>query len=222
LTKDEQNRLFEEAAKRIADRLNTDLTGLVVHRDESALHAHFQLIAVAKDGRPISQVVKRDLAKELQDIAGNVFNEYGITRGTPKIERIKRGDDPSKIYHRSVNKLHEDLPKELAAFDKKLDEAEKELMDNYEKIKEQEDKIKKNERLIQEQMRKLEEGKVEIEKAQRRIEIYQRRADAAGVELEALTKPDDNFSMPYDERLHDDDRDYNEPKQSVDDIDSIR
>jgi paraquat-inducible protein B len=211
---DEQNRLFSETAKRIAERLDTDLTGLIVHRDESAIHAHFQMLAVAKDGRPISQIVKRDLAKELQDIAGQVYESYGIYRGTPKAERIARGEDASKTTHRSVKQLYEDMPKELAAFDKKIDEAEKELMFNYEKIKEQEDKIKKNERLIQEQLKKLEEGKVELEKAQKRIEIYKRRAEAAGVELEALTKSDEDFSMPY--ILHDDDVNYGEREQVID------
>jgi len=172
LSKDDQNRLFQETANRIATRLNTDLTGLVVHRDESAIHAHFQLVAVNRDGMPLSTVIDRTMAKELQDIAGRVYADYGIHRGTPKADRIERGDDPSKIYHRSTKKLHVDLPRELEAFDRKIDESEQKLM--------------KNLRLIDEQELKLEAGKVEEAKARERIEIYERRAEAARKELEEL------------------------------------
>ena len=100
---------------KISDRLKAIPVSLSIHRDESAIHAHFGLLAINEEGKALSQVIKRDVAKELQDIAGEVFADLGITRGIAKDERLRRGDDLSKIVHRSVKQLHQDLPLELEA-----------------------------------------------------------------------------------------------------------
>ena len=109
----EQNALYLQTAKRIALKLGTDVTGLVVHRDESAPHAHFQMPAYSMDGIPVSKVLTPTLAKELQDAAGSVYTHLDIRRGTPKADRIERGEDVAQTVHRSVKRLHNDLPIEI-------------------------------------------------------------------------------------------------------------
>jgi len=181
LSKDEQNQLFQETANRIANRLNTDLTGLVVHRDEAAIHAHFQMLAVNKDGLPLSKVIDRKTAKELQDIAGQVYAAHGITRGTPKAERLARGDDLSKIVHRSVAELHRDLPTEIEAKRKALEAQRLELQ-------ELEAKAEKNRRLAEEQAAKLQAGRVAEEAAAKRTETYLKREADAKAKAERIAR----------------------------------
>ena len=91
------------------------LVSLVYHGDESAPHYHFVLEGVGADGRAVLQRFQRREGTHLQDLAGLAFASMGIHRGIPVIERMQRGDDRSKIVHRSVRQLHADLPRELAA-----------------------------------------------------------------------------------------------------------
>lgn len=91
------------------------LVSLVYHGDESAPHYHFVLEGVGADGRAVLQRFQRREGTHVQDLAGLAFAPMGIQRGIPVIERMQRGDDRSKIVHRSVRQLHADLPKELAA-----------------------------------------------------------------------------------------------------------
>ena len=91
------------------------LVSLVYHGDESAPHYHFLLEGVGADGRAVLQRFQRREGTHLQDLAGLAFAPMGIQRGIPVIQRMQRGDDRSKVVHRSVRQLHADLPKELAA-----------------------------------------------------------------------------------------------------------
>lgn len=165
LSASEQDRLFLMTAERIAERLGSDLTGLVVHRDESALHAHFQMPAVRRDGTPISKMC--NIGSLLQDIAGEVWSEYGITRGVRKADRIAAGDDMSKIVHRSVKQLHEDLPKEIEALQTKL---------------------AKNERLLEAAESKLSEMSSKSDSLEKLVRTYEKRVKAAEDALAALER----------------------------------
>jgi hypothetical protein len=185
LPREEQDRLFLEAVSRVAAYLRTDVESLVVHRDESAIHAHFRMYAYSRDGRPLSKVISKEAASRLQDIVGEVYSRYGIHRGERKEVRIARGDDMRKVIHRSVRQLHEDLPREVEELAEKARKAEELIRA---KIEEQRAKIQKNEDLIRRQEMKLREGKVEEEKARKRIETYQRRADEARREVEELER----------------------------------
>lgn len=185
LSSSEQDRLFYEAVTRIAEYLGTDVESIVVHRDESAIHAHFRMYAYSRDGRPLSKVISKEVASRLQDIVGEVYSGYGIHRGERKEVRIARGDDMRKVIHRSVRQLHVDLPREVEELAEKARKAEELIRA---KIEEQRAKIQKNEDLIRRQEMKLREGKVEEEKARKRIETYQRRADEARREVEELER----------------------------------
>lgn len=112
LLKTEQDKLFKKVARAISAECETSLTGLVVHRDESAIHAHFQILPINKHGQPLT---KSGIEySRLQDIAGECVNEYGITRGKKKSQRIADGEPDHKHINRSVNQLHRDLIPELA------------------------------------------------------------------------------------------------------------
>lgn len=169
LDKEKQDALYQDIAERLADTLDTRLVGLAVHRDESAPHAHFNLLAVNRQGLPLSKVITKDQAKHLQDIAGQVLAEHGldeITRGKSKEQRILEGEDPSKTIHRSVAQLHKDLPREIEAAQEKL---------------------AKNLALIEKARADLEaETQGREEKIQKRLASYEKRAGDAQAQLERL------------------------------------
>jgi len=104
LSIDEQNELIMKACKSVVSEFGNELTGLVVHRDEQSVHAHFQTCSWNKKGLANSKVITPELASKLQDAAGACFSAYGISRGISKEERIKNGEKPR---HKSVKELHE-------------------------------------------------------------------------------------------------------------------
>jgi len=120
----EQDTYFRSAAEAVSNNLKTTLSGLVVHRDESAIHSHFQIPAFALDGTPVS---KKAHYSALQDIVGKVVESLGITRGIKKTIRIKNGEDKSAYIHHSVKQLHYDLPLEISALEEKITALNNEL-----------------------------------------------------------------------------------------------
>ncbi len=203
LSKQEQDEMFSNVAHAIAEHLDNEITGLVVHRDESAIHAHFQMPSFRKDGHPNTHRIKKSTTRELQDIAASQVAKYQITRGKSKAQRIADGDDISKIIHQSVEQLHNTLPialqnakDEIAELNDIAEHAKQALLKETAKLTElkitiaqQQERLQKNERLLAEQKQKLEAGKVSEEKAMKRCEVYERRANDAQKQLEdAQTK----------------------------------
>ncbi len=194
LSKAEQDRLFRRVADEIAKESGHPLIGLVVHRDEAAIHAHYMLRGYRLDeqGREHPWRKTRAEMSRLQDVAAEVpeVKALGIQRGTPKAERIARGEDRSKVIHRTVRELHRDLPAELeqarkaADRDKATIQAEIEAVEA--ELEAQREKAEKNRRLIEEQEKKLAEQRVSEEQAQKRIETYERRETKALEEIEDL------------------------------------
>jgi len=165
----EQDRLFQATAERIADLCNTSLTGLVVHRDESAVHAHFQMPAYDRQGRPLTATVKRATTAAMQDVAAEVWRGHGIERGMRKADRIAAGQPRSAWVNRSVRELHTDLPAEIELARASLE---------------------KNQRLAEQVTAKIEAGQGDLAKLHKRAETYQRRIEAARAKLEgALPRP---------------------------------
>lgn len=115
LSPDQQDDAFREVAEAVAKRLSTSLHGLVVHLDESTIHAHYQLAAYDMDGNPISKTTRPALLSELQDITAEIMARHcpGIERGTRYGDRIAAGADYSETLHKSVKELHRDLPADL-------------------------------------------------------------------------------------------------------------
>ncbi|MDO5648120.1 plasmid recombination protein [Paracoccus sp. (in: a-proteobacteria)] len=170
----DQNALFLGVATAVADRLGTSLHGLVVHLDESAIHAHYQMAAVTRDGRPVSKVATKSVLNALQDLAAEVGRKYEprIERGHRKRDRLAAGAKLADTINRSVRQLHEDLPEELA-----------ELLNRIEAAR---TRLQKNLRLA-DRLRVAAEKKGEhLDASHKTLARYLSRADQAKSELEKL------------------------------------
>lgn len=174
LTREQQDAAYRETAQAIAARLNSTLTGLVVHADESAPHAHFQLPAYDLTGHPISETAKRGALRDLQTITAEVMGRHapGIERGRSKLDRLKAGATPAEVVNRSVAQLHDDLPIEIAAKEAQLAELDA--------------KIEKNERLAASALEKAATNEGKSEKALKNAALYEQRADKARQQVQAL------------------------------------
>ena len=166
LTPEQQNAAFLDVAQRIADECGTSLRSLVIHVDETALHAHAAWDTRDDNGVPMSRVMK---GSRLQDIAAEVIDKHapGIVRGVRKVVRQERGDDPSKIHHRSVKQLHDDLPREIK-------EKEALLVELSTRVDE-----------MQLRVQKLEEREELNGKEEKRLQTYQNRLAARVSEYNA-------------------------------------
>jgi len=174
LTDDQQNRAYVDVARAVAARLNTSVTGLVVHKDEAANHAHFQCPGFDFDGNPIAQTAKSAVLSQLQTIAAAVVSKYApaIERGRPKKQRLAEGENYADVVHKSAAEMRALLPSEL--------EAKKAL------LAELDAKIEKNERLAARALEKVRENDDRAEKALKNAEIYEKRVAAAKLEKEGL------------------------------------
>ncbi len=103
-----QDEALLAVANTIADHYKLTVHGLVLHLDETAPHAHVVFSARDHQGKPFS---KTNRGSKIQDLAADAIKQYfpQIERGIRKRDRIAAGEAPSKIYHRSVKHLHEDL-----------------------------------------------------------------------------------------------------------------
>lgn len=110
-----QDEAFQSLGEAIAKRLGTTLEGLVVHLDETTIHAHFEMRGYDDDGTPISKVATFRVMSELQDLTAEIMGRFcpGIERGHKKWDRIETGADYAATLNRSVKELHRDLPGEI-------------------------------------------------------------------------------------------------------------
>jgi len=182
LDKEKQKEIFTAAVNKIGERYNTDVTGLTVHRDETSVHAHFQLCAYDRNGYPLSNTVKLGDFNKLQDLVAEAFTELGISRGVPKKERIAAGDNLAKTIHRSVHELHNDLPAELEEKKQEIAKAGEELSKKKEEIaktdneiEEQKAKLQKYQDLIAQNEIKLNDDNDKIDKIEKRLKTYEKR-----------------------------------------------
>lgn len=168
--KNEQDAVFLRVAERMARESGHPLIGLVVHRDESAVHAHFTLRGCRSEGgKEIPWRYPSQFMSQLQDAAAEEVAHLGVERGKRKIERVIAGEPKSKWVYRSVRELHNDLPGEIEALKKQIEEAEA--------------KREKNERLA-----------LAAEKKGKEVaEIYRRREEAADVKLRELNAALESF-----------------------------
>ncbi|NDK36789.1 plasmid recombination protein [Rhodovulum sulfidophilum] len=127
---EQQDAAFRELATAVASELDTSLESLVVHLDETTIHAHFTLRAYTNAGLSMSEAAKRGTLSRLQDLAAEIMRRYHpeIERGHRKWDRIAAGADYPDTLHRSVRELHYDLPGELESLRQRRAEEQKALV----------------------------------------------------------------------------------------------
>lgn len=162
-----QDKLFRDVAERVAERLGTSITGLSVHADETALHAHFQMPAVSIYGTPVSKIAVKRVLNEIQTIASEVAGKYDkrIERGRPRLVREAAGEKRSETINRLVRTLHDDLPLEVASL--------------WVQVQQERERLAKNKRLADAANEKATKNEARAEKALKNAATYERRvADA--------------------------------------------
>ncbi len=114
LSPDQQDAAFMDLCQRLAAKLDVGLTGLVVHMDESAIHAHVQMDAYDAAGRAVSDRVKHYTLKEIQDLTAEVMAAHcpGIERGNRKKDRLRAGAKPADVVHKPPAQLRRELARE--------------------------------------------------------------------------------------------------------------
>jgi hypothetical protein len=169
-----QDQAMRTLVARIAEEMNTTATGLVLHFDETAPHAHFSTDGYDLDGEPISNALKKGLFYRLQDIAHQELQAFipALERGHRKKLRLSSGDKLSDTLHRSVQQLHVDLPAEIAQKNLELDVMVL--------------KLEKNTALAAKAAEKAAGDDERAEKARKRLISYERRAEAAQASVAAL------------------------------------
>lgn len=173
-TKD-QDRAFRLLTRLIARRLATSVHGLVVHLDETTIHAHYQLAAYNRYGQPISKTTSPSVLSELQDLTALVMQRFcpDIERGTRYGDRLAAGADFADTLHKSVRELHRSLPADLEAKRAALADLAKAETDAAARVDE-----------MQARVDKLAEKSERSEKESKRLEIYEKRLADRVAELE--------------------------------------
>jgi len=189
-----QDGMFKSVAERLAIESGHPLIGLVVHRDESAIHAHFILRGFAKDENGFEKPWRKErwFGAKLQDWAADEVAHLGITRGKPKCLRSSEGEPDSKWVHRSVKRLHQDLPNEIAEMEKRSVAAAEKAHKNKrlaeaaeEKGKEVAETYRKRQKQAEEEHRKILD---EIQKMRETLLGLEKNAKAATEAKEAAER----------------------------------
>lgn len=195
LTIEQQDAAFRELAQAVADRLDTSLEALMVHCDESAIHAHFELRACNRAGIPLAKATRPVLMIELQDLVFEVMSRHceGIERGNRKYDRLAAGEDYAATVHKSVRQLHHDLPLEIEALEQKREALQADLPELEARVEEMQGRVAKLEAEAVD--RELTAAKV------KRLRIYRYRLsdrvrdlEARQGELEALQTKHDRLT----------------------------
>jgi len=145
LTIEQQDTAFRDLAQAVAERLDTSLEALMVHCDESAIHAHFELRACNRAGIPLAKATRPALMIELQDLVFEIMSRHceGIERGNRKYDRLAAGEDYAATVHKSVRQLHHDLPLEIEALEQKRDALQADLPELEARVEEMQDRVAK-------------------------------------------------------------------------------
>jgi hypothetical protein len=174
LNPEDQEQALRAAVARVAADLKTTVTGLVLHLDESAPHAHFSLCGYDVAGEPLSTWMGRGVLRDLQTALHDELRASmpHLERGRPRRSRAEAGAAPHELVNRSVNELHIDLPFEIA-------EKRRELASLAEKIR-------TNQARAEKARIKAEADDARAAKAMKNAETYERRAAEAQEKVELL------------------------------------
>ena len=171
---DVQEKALRAAVARVAADLRTSVSGLVLHLDESAKHAHFSLCGYDVDGQPLSTWMGRGVLRGLQTALHEELRAFmpDLERGRSRRTRAEAGAAPHELVNRSVEELHIDLPFEIEVKRKELAALE--------------EKIRTNEARAEKARTKAAADDERTTKAQKNAATYERRASEAREKAEGL------------------------------------
>lgn len=201
LTLEQQDAAFRDLGRAVAERLDTSLEALMVHCDESAIHAHFELRACNRSGIPLAKATRPALMIELQDLVFEVMSRHcpGIERGNRKYDRLAAGEDYAATVHKSVRQLHHDLPLEIARLEHDREALEATLPELTARVEEMRGRVAKLEaeakdreltvakvKRLQAYRDRLTDRVRDLEARQGELEAVQAKRDRLQGEVEAL------------------------------------
>lgn len=112
--------LGKKAVRKISAELGVKPLYISLHLDEKTAHLHYQLENLNREtGRTVARTIKKGTLTKLQDIAGQIFGEVGLSRGISRETTGKR--------YKTVAEGHRE---ELKAGEKKVQEL-KEVIQTY-------------------------------------------------------------------------------------------
>lgn len=183
LTKEQQDAAFRDVADAIAKRLDTSLHGLVVHLDETSIHAHGMFAGFDMKGQPLSMTAKRQALRDIQTLTHEVMHRYDdrFERGKSRMERLEEGEEYADTVHKSGREMRlglaEDIPKLRA-----------DIAELKTKAAGLQAKMEKNERLSARSQEKAKEAANNEEKAAKALknaQTYEKRLTDAQEALRA-------------------------------------
>lgn len=180
LTTEDQDAMFQAVAEAIAQHLENDLTGWDVHRDEDAIHAHFEMPSRrATDGKLMSEVLSPDMTSKLQDLAARTAQNW--------VSEIERGEkkENTNARNKSVKELHQTKAIDLARKQETLAKLERDI-----------DKLS-------ERIEKLNQKEALNEKERKRLETYNRRLASKETELTDALSLTEKERKQYEQRMFD-------------------
>lgn len=182
-----QDAALLELVNEVAKRLGTRVEALVIHLDETSLHAHFELRAYNGNGVPVSKVATFKAMSELQDMTADILSHHcpGVERGHKKFDRIEAGADYADTLNRSVKQLHQDLPTEIASRQaeiKALEEQKDELDASVAKTRGYLQKLYDKGELNEKEVKRLKTYELRLAKKEAEQSEIQRR------QLDSMTK----------------------------------
>lgn len=194
LPRDGQDKLLQHIVARVAAKMDVPANYVRIHRDESAIHAHFSLLNVTSKGRTY-RGGRSDMSK-LQDVAAQACQElgYDIKRGKSKAARIKDGEESSKYINRTVRQLHEALPKEIAILESERDALAEKVRAMSERLTEAETKTLEAETKLNERTGRIANLEQKILENERDMENAERKRTALEQKIDALQRQRDDLA----------------------------
>lgn len=194
LTQAEQDSAIREVADAMAAHMGTTLHGLTVHLDETTIHAHFVLSGRTLDGKPVSKVATPGHLSDAQTLLATVLQRYcpDIERGRRYGDRIEAGADYADTLHKSVKRLHSEIPQELERAQAAVADAEAradEMRARVAKLQEKAELTEKETKRLATYEKRLADRVSELENAQAEAErlksATRAEAEAEGVAVRA-------------------------------------
>jgi flagellar biosynthesis chaperone FliJ len=198
IDKEALDRQALEYVHEFADRHNSKILYLVRHEDEQSPHYHFMFENFDKEQGRTIRFLKSDL-EAVQDLAGEVFAEVGLSRGEKKLAKLTRVADElgydinskeawkaANLTHKGVRELHGTMMLDAHSKSAELDKLNASIAEQQAKIDKNLGYIESNTQKLREQVQKGTANNEKLQKLEKRIGVYEGRMSKAETAVTAL------------------------------------